>query len=208
MHLPISKRTVASAIMAASILGFALHSASWAGNDPASNPIAMMAPQDGAMHTEQVIEGKTYVVSKTILNVEPDRIFNIIVDYPNAVKYFSNLTYCEVLSETNGVKLVRFKAKAATFMKLDYVLSIDQSKPNRIEWKREKGSFKANQGYWEFTPLNEGKSTLITYVKHVDPGFFTPPFMVHKTLRDTAEQIFRDLKRATETPQVAKLRQN
>lgn len=170
-----------------------------------SKSIAMAAPLTRVVHSEQEMGNKDFIISKTIVHASPEKVFEIVTDYPNAVKYFSNLTACDVLSEKNGVKQVHFNAKASGLMKLDYVLSIDQSKPNRIEWKHVKGSFKANEGYWDLAPVDGGKATLVTYAKHVNPGFFAPKIFVHKTLRDTAENIFRDLKRNSEAPQVAEI---
>ncbi len=168
-----------------------------------SKSVAMAAPLTGVIHSEQEIGNKDFIISKTLVHAAPEKVFEVVTDYLNAVRYFTNLTGCQVLSEKNGVKHVRFSAKATGLMKLDYVLAIDQSKPGRIEWKRIKGSFKANEGYWDLSPIDGGKSTLVTYAKHVDPGFFAPKIFVHKTLRDTAENIFRDLKRNVEAPQVA-----
>jgi len=168
-----------------------------------SKQVAMAVPLNGVVHSEQEIGRKTFIVSKTLINASPEKLFEMITDYGNAVKYFSNLTACQVLSEKNGVKNVRFHAKASGIMKLDYVLSIDQTKPLRIEWSHVKGSLKANEGYWQFSPVDNGKSTLITYAKHVEPGFFAPKMFVHKTLRDTAENIFKDLRRHAEAPQLA-----
>ncbi len=168
-----------------------------------SKSVAMAAPLTGVIHSEQELGNKDFIISKTLVHAAPEKVFEVVTDYLNAVRYFTNLTGCQVLSEKNGVKHVRFSAKATGLMKLDYVLAIDQSKPGRIEWKRIKGSFKANEGYWDLAPIDGGKSTLVTYAKHVDPGFFAPKIFVHKTLRDTAENIFRDLKRNVEAPQVA-----
>ena len=168
-----------------------------------SKSVAMAVPLTGVVHVDQEIGKKDFVVSKTLVHASPEKVFEVVTDYPNAVKYFTNLTDCQVLSEKNGVKNVRFNAKASGLLKLDYVLAIDQSKAGRIEWTRLKGSFKANEGYWDLAPVDGGRATLVTYAKHVDPGFFAPKMFVHKTLRDTAENIFRDLKRIVEAPQVA-----
>ena len=168
-----------------------------------SKSVAMAVPLTGVVHVDQEIGQKDFVVSKTLVHATPEKVFEVVTDYPNAVKYFTNLTDCQVLSEKNGVKNVRFNAKASGLLKLDYVLAIDQSKAGRIEWTRLKGSFKANEGYWDLAPVDGGRATLVTYAKHVDPGFFAPKMFVHKTLRDTAENIFRDLKRIVEAPQVA-----
>lgn len=165
--------------------------------------VASAVPLNEIVHSEQAIGNKDFVISKGLVQASPDKVFDIVTDYTNAVKYFSNLTSCQVLQEKNDVKHVRFGAKATGIMKLDYVLAIDQSKPGHIEWKRVKGSFKANEGYWDFTPVDGGKSTLVTYAKHVEPGFFAPKMFIHKTLKDTAENIFRDLRRSAEAPQVA-----
>ncbi len=170
-----------------------------------AHSIATAAPLSGVVHSQQEMGKKDFIISKTLVKASPEKVFEIVTDYHNAVKYFTNLISCNVLSEKDGVKNVRFSAKASGLMKLDYVLAIDQSKPGRIEWKRVKGSFKANEGYWDLAPVDNGRATLVTYAKHVDPGFFAPKMFVHKTLRDTAENIFRDLKHSAEPPQVADL---
>lgn len=165
--------------------------------------VAMAMPIDNVIHTEKEVGKKTFVVSKVVIQASPQRLFDMVTDYPNALKYFSNLTSCQVLSSKDGIKTVRFGARASSMMKLDYVLSIDQTKPGRIEWNRVSGSFKANEGYWEFEPVEGGKATLVTYAKYVDAGFFAPKMFVHKTLRDTAENIFSDLKRSATAIQIA-----
>lgn len=168
-----------------------------------TKPVAMAMPLSTVIHSEKEVGKKTFVVSKVVIDAPPQKLFNIVTDYANALKYFSNLTACEVLGVKDGVKTVRFGARANGLMKLDYVLSIDQSKPGRIEWNRVSGSFKANEGYWEFEPVEGGKATLVTYAKYVDAGFFAPKMFVHKTLRDTAENIFSDLKRSASAIQIA-----
>lgn len=198
-----TRSTVIGAAVLALLSSSCLTAPSFAEAQNSQKSVAVIASLNGVIHHEQAIGKKDFIVSKTLIHATPQRIFDIVTDYPNAVRYFTNLTACEVLSEKDGVKQVRFGAKANGLMKLDYVLSIDQSKANRIEWTRVKGAFKANEGYWDLTPVDGGKSTLVTYAKHVEPGFFTPKMFVHKTLKDTAENIFRDLKRYAEPPRVA-----
>jgi len=198
-----TRSTATGAAVVALLLSSSITTPSFAEAQISQKSVGVAVPLSGVIHHEQEIGRKDFVVSKTLIHATPQKIFEIVTDYPNAVRYFTNLTACEVLSEKDGVKQVRFGAKANGLMKLDYVLSIDQSKSNRIEWTRVKGAFKANEGYWDLTPVDGGRSTLVTYAKHVDPGFFTPKMFVHKTLKDTAENIFRDLKRNAEPPQVA-----
>ncbi|MBA3855725.1 MAG: hypothetical protein C0507_02335 [Cyanobacteria bacterium PR.3.49] len=206
MRKSLARSTAFGAAVIVSLLSFSAGAPVFAETAQANfstKHIAMAVPLNGVVHAEQDMGRKTFVVSKTVIHATPEKLFEIITDYTNAVKYFTNLTDCQVLSEKNGVKNVRFHAKASGIMKLDYVLAIDQSKPGRIEWTHVKGSFKANEGYWQFSPVDNGKSTLVTYAKHVQPGFFAPKIFVHKTLKDTAENIFRDLRRTAEAPRVA-----
>jgi uncharacterized membrane protein len=198
-----TRSTAVGAAVVALLLSSGITTPSFAEAQISQKPVGMAVPLSGVIHHEQEIGKKDFIVSKTLIHATPQKLFEIVTDYPNAVRYFTNLTACEVLSEKDGVKQVHFGAKANGLMKLDYVLSIDQSKANRIEWTRVKGAFKANEGYWDLTPVDGGRSTLVTYAKHVDPGFFTPKMFVHKTLKDTAENIFRDLKKNAEPPQVA-----
>ena len=198
-----TRSTAIGAAVVALLLSSSLTAPSFAEAQMNPKSVAMAVPLTGVIHQQQAIGKKDFIISKTVVHASPQKVFEVVTDYANAVRYFSNLTSCEVLSEKNGVKHVHFNAKATGLLKLDYVLAIDQSKPNRIEWTRVKGSLKANEGYWDLAPVDGGRSTLVTYAKHVDPGFFTPKMFVHKTLKDTAENIFRDLKRNVEPPQVA-----
>lgn len=203
MRKSLARSTAFGAAVVVSLLSLSAPLPALAESSSAPKQIAMAVPLNGVVYAEQEVGRKTFVVSKTVIHASPEKLFEIITDYTNAVKYFSNLTDCQVLSEKNGVKNVRFHAKASGIMKLDYVLAIDQSKPGRIDWTHIKGSFKANEGYWHFAPVDSGRSTLVTYAKHVQPGFFAPKMLVHKTLKDTAENIFRDLRRTAEAPRVA-----
>lgn len=158
-------------------------------------------------HEKKLIDGKTFIISRTTVKASPERVFDVLTDYDNATKIFSNLKSCEVVKSSGNEKLVKFTAKAAGLVNFDYILSINETEPSRIEWKRHSGAFKANEGYWQLDPRHGGKSTMVTYAKHVDAGGFIPKSMVLKTVSDTVPIIFAELARAAETTVVGALTQ-
>jgi len=136
----------------------------------------------------------TFVVSKTVVKAPPEKVFHVLTDYQNAPRIFSNLTSCKVLKEEPGRKIVKFGAKVAgNLWKFDYVLALTEKSPQRIEWKRVSGAFKANEGFWQLDPIEGGKATAVTYAKHIDGGLFFPKALVLKTIESTVPTIFAEL---------------
>ncbi len=80
--------------------------------------------------------------------------------------------------------------------KFDYVLKVTETKPHRLDWRRESGAFKSNDGFWKLQPIENGAKTLITYAKFIDGGLFLPQMFVDGQLKKTMPEIIQSLRTA------------
>ncbi|MBP7861828.1 SRPBCC family protein [bacterium] len=147
---------------------------------------------------------KLFTTSDIIINASPSQVWEVLTDYDRATEIFSNLTKSKIISISGSVKKVAFTVVTeGKLLHFSYVLAITEKRPEIIEWKRASGDFKENEGYWKLTPLNNGKSTLMKYAKHIDGGLFFPQFLVRKSVRSSIPVIFAELKNASELKKVA-----
>lgn len=147
---------------------------------------------------------KLFTTSDIIINASPTQVWEVLTDYDRATKIFSHLAKSKIVSTSGSVKKVAFTVVTeGKLLHFSYVLAITEKRPELIEWKRASGDFKENEGYWKLTPLNNGKSTLVKYAKHIDGGLFFPQFLVRKSVRSSIPIIFAELKAAAEMKQVA-----
>mgnify|MGYP003384294718 CR=1 FL=1 len=147
---------------------------------------------------------KLFTTSDIIINATPSQVWEVLTDYDGAANIFSNLTKSKIVSTSGSVKKVAFTAVSeGKLLHFNYILTITEKRPELIEWKRASGDFKENEGYWKLSPLNNGKSTLVKYAKHIDGGLFYPHFLIKKSVRSSIPVIFAELKAAAEMKQVA-----
>ncbi|MBS2006889.1 MAG: SRPBCC family protein [Cyanobacteria bacterium SZAS TMP-1] len=165
---------------------------------------------DGAamMENDQLktADGKSYQITRTVINASPEDVFAVIVDYKDAGRLFSNLTKSEVVSrdEKNKTSNVSFSLKGImNLWSFDYVLSIKENFPTRIDFKRVSGAFKRNEGYWKLLPLDNGRRTEVVYAKFIDAGLMVPPQVVAKQVRESTESVMLNLKQVAETNKIA-----
>ncbi len=164
-----------------------------------SGVMSIQLPLDGVVLSEETRDKKTFQVAKIVIKANPEVVYKLFTDYENAPSVFSYLKGCRIIS-TKPNKQVWFAAVAAGgLLKIEYVLEFKEYPTQLVEWHRVSGAFKANEGYWKFEPVNNGKSTLITYSKFVDAGFPFPQFLVKKELRDNMPKILTELKKGVET---------
>ena len=146
--------------------------------------------------SEQNIGGKKFHIAKQTVNASKDQIWTVLTDYQGAAGHFSHLKRSTKINGAKQDGLVGFTAKTGIGpLTVDYVLQIKENIPaGTIEWKRHSGAFKANEGYWQLQPLDDGKRTLVTYAKHIDAGFPIPQSLAHKAVKESMPVIFKDLK--------------
>ena len=149
--------------------------------------------------SEEKRDNKIFQVAKIVINASPEKVFKTFTDYKRAPQIFSHLKKSNILSVNGNKKTIFCEAElAGGLFKFDYVLEFVEHAPNLVEWHRVSGAFKANEGYWKFEPISEGKSTLVTYSKYVDGGLLFPQFVVKKELHSNMPVILEELKCSVE----------
>lgn len=153
--------------------------------------------ESGMVSAEEVVDGKTFHIGKTIVNASPEQVFDVLTDYANATKLFDNLKKSSVVASRadENTTDVSFSLKGlASIWNFDYVLRMKETFPSRIDFHRLSGAFKANEGYWKIEPLDaSGKRTLVTYSKYVDGGMI-PQSMVNKQVKEAMPTVMANVK--------------
>lgn len=148
--------------------------------------------------SEHKVGEKTYHVTKAVIDATPDDVWNVLTDYNHLVSYYPNVKNFKILSETGDKKKVWFSvASMCGLWKFEYVLSMHENKPlHRIEWHRDSGAFKVNEGSWVLEPVDDGARTLVTYSKHMDGGMLMPKMILNNELRKTMPVVLTSLNSA------------
>ena len=116
------------------------------------------------------------------------RIWAVLLDYPNFPKIFHNVKTLRVLSEDKqGAKLAyQVDGILSTY---SYVLSRRYDEPERrLTWTRLSGDLKHVEGSWEIRDTPRPELRLLIYELYVDLGSFIPQSMVRsEVMRQTHE---------------------
>jgi uncharacterized membrane protein len=126
---------------------------------------------------------RNYVVGTVLINAEPESIWDVLVDYPNAPQVFKNLKSCEVVGQKGKAKLIRQLVNTGSPIKFDYTVALVEKKPYSIEWFRDSGSLKEVTGTWQLEPMETGTQTRVTYSIFIDGGIFLPPWLLQQELK-------------------------
>jgi ribosome-associated toxin RatA of RatAB toxin-antitoxin module len=111
--------------------------------------------------------------SRTVeIDVSPDKLFDIIVDYERYPEFLSDVSSVQVVSRSEGQAVVEYGLNL--IKKVSYSLRMREERPHRVSWTLEKSSImKANVGGWELEALPNGH-TRATYTVDVTPRGFVP----------------------------------
>lgn len=164
---------------------------------PAKVSIAMMSSLDRGeiSHTRERIDNHNYHVGRVVVNSPPEQVWAALTDYSKHVKAIPELKKLKVLSSNQNKKKIWFEvASLGGLWKFDYILNITEVAPNRIEWNRESGAFKANEGFWQLDSVAGGKRTLVTYAKFIDGGLMLPQVFVDGQLKKTMPDVLANMR--------------
>jgi|GEM_PF-1446005 Polyketide cyclase / dehydrase and lipid transport. len=145
--------------------------------------------------SEVVVGDKLFHVTKAVIDATPDDVWDVLTDYNHILSYHPNVKNFKILSEAGDKKKVWFSvASMCGLWKFEYVLSMHENKPlHRIEWQRDSGAFKVNEGSWVLEPVDDGAKTLVTYSKHMDGGLLMPKMILNNELRKTMPMVLSNL---------------
>ena len=142
-------------------------------------------------------EGKERKALAAVLVPYPaPAVWRVIEDKEGAVHWCEGLREARVTETGENYSLVYQEMKVCflpgTFK---YVIRHTESVPQRrVDFKRESGSFKMLEGYWELYPVAEGTRTLLLYQLAVDPGIPVPARVVKDSLEKSLPEALVSLR--------------
>ncbi len=114
-------------------------------------------------------------------------VWEVIDDKEGAVDWCEGLRVAKVTEAGENYSVVYQELKACflpgTFK---YVIRNTETIPERrVDFKRESGSFKSLEGYWELHPIEEGAQTLVFYQLSIESGLPLPTAFVKDSLEQS-----------------------
>lgn len=173
----------------------ACRSADWA-----LSPSQLEQLDEGAIITEgDVATDRAVAAVRAAIRIKasPEQVFLTLTDCSRALRFVPHLKRCKVLetapdgSWQNVEQQVDYGWLAP---RADYVFHAEYEKFSRIRFSNVRGDFHENRGVWTFQPLDEGRSTLVTYEAVVAPAFYVPRWIMRKMLKRDLPDLMRGLR--------------
>lgn len=147
------------------------------------------------VQSESKVGSKRFYVAKVLIDATPKEVWARLVDYEHLSECYPNLKECEVLSTDGNTKKVWFSINTVGGLwKFDYVLEITECEAQHlINWRRERGAFKVNDGSWKLEPSCNGTQTVVTYSKCIEGGLLMPKALVNHELKKSMPLVLQNL---------------
>jgi ribosome-associated toxin RatA of RatAB toxin-antitoxin module len=136
------------------------------------------------------------------INATPEQVFLTLTDCARALRFVPHLKRCKVLETAadgawqNVEQQVDYGWLAP---RADYVFHAEYEKFSRISFSNVSGDFHENRGVWRFRPLDDGRSTLVTYEARIAPAFYVPRWMMRNMLKRDLPDLMRGLRTHAES---------
>jgi hypothetical protein len=132
-------------------------------------------------HTEELIDGHHYQVSRILIATAPLVIWQILTNYDHLSKVFENMKKCQIVSQKGNEKVIYQEVQPLPpFGTLKCTLNVKEHFPSSIEFQSVGGDMKVDDGFWRLDPVHNGKATLVTFGKYVDMNIpFIKPIILH-----------------------------
>jgi uncharacterized protein YndB with AHSA1/START domain len=143
------------------------------------------------------------VRAAVLIKAQPQAIWAVITDCREALKFVPGLRLCRRTDGAPDGRWVNIEQE------IDYswlmptvhnVLRADCDPPRRIDFHRVSGDLKQEEGSWLLTPTPDGSATVVEYEMYLDPGFWTPQWLINRTLRKDVPGALAGLRERVEHP--------
>jgi hypothetical protein len=161
--------------------------------------------------TKDIAEGRR-VIAVSEVEVPPEAVFNVLVDFEHYPEFMPYVKESEVLSRTGDNEVVTYARIAPPFIsERDYPLKVrlthglagsdDKFKGStyKVEWSALPEAkpevegvvrIKLNEGSWLAEPLDGGRRTRLTYTLLTDPGGLIPDFVFNLSNTVAIPELF------------------
>lgn len=156
--------------------------------------VAAGAPED-PQHPRGLVQAAVRIAGS------PEAIWKVLTDCQQALTYVPGLRGCRRIdSAPDGSwadieHVVHYSWMLPT---VRYVFRAEYQRPHRIDFHRVSGDLKEEQGTWLLRPSQDGAATLVEYQVYIDPGFWIPQFLVHRSLRKDLPAALNGLRERVE----------
>jgi ribosome-associated toxin RatA of RatAB toxin-antitoxin module len=152
--------------------------------------------------TDEVISGKTFVVSRMLIKARPAQVWQVLADYGNAHRTFPMIKACQLIEDRGATKIMRHVLSPSGVPgTYKYVLEIRECAPKSMEWHRISGDFKDVDGFWRLEASHSGRCTKVTYASYVNGGFFLPQPLIRRQVHADMPTAMLALKNKAEMDQ-------
>ena len=141
------------------------------------------------------------VRAAVLIAARPEQVWKVMVDCSQASDFVPGLKRCTVLERLDGGRkeIIEHQVKYSWLLpKAKYVFEADYEPYQRIEFRRIRGSIKRLEGTWTLEPVT-GDKTLVLYSMHINPGFFTPKWLVRSALKKDLPAVLAALRARVES---------
>ena len=128
-----------------------------------------------------------------LIDAPPAVVFEMMTRCADALQYVPHLRVCRVTRARRpispGSSWSTRSTSAGTRPASDYVFRADLVRDRSITFRQVSGDFKANDGIWEFEPVEGGVRTLLRYRVYMDPPGFIPNWLARSTFKRELPQM-------------------
>jgi hypothetical protein len=138
------------------------------------------------------------------VSTPPETVFRTLTDCSLALRFVPHLKRCAVVDTApdGSWQEVEHQSDYGWLVpRATYVFRADYEKFGRIRFNHLRGDFRVNEGVWEFVPMDEGRSTLVTYQARLVPDFYVPRWMMRSMLKRDLPELMRGLRTQAELVQ-------
>jgi len=144
------------------------------------------------------------VRAAVIIDAPPAVVFQLMSQCADALKYVPHLRVCRVRDrgQDGSWELIEHEIDFGWYApRVKYVFRADLVADSSITFRQVSGDFKANEGVWEFEPLEAGGRTLLRYRAYIDPPGYVPNWLARSTFKRELPQMLTELRRRCEAEQ-------
>jgi uncharacterized protein YndB with AHSA1/START domain len=142
-----------------------------------------------------------FVQAAVRIAASPEAIWNVLIDCRQALTYVPGLRGCRRVdgaADGSWQDIEHVVHYSWVLPTVRYVFRAEYQPPLRIDFHRISGDLKEERGTWLLVPSSDGAATVVQYEVYIEPGFWIPQFVVHRSLRKDLPAALNGLRERVE----------